>query len=556
MQTSGLILDLYDDFQGDVLSTIYSSTEEVPALVKEAHHLKEAELRALPDDVFALVAVADGGVKMRKFACTDPGNTALSVEYFLKTAHKLPLEAQKQAAQNLVTACGWYGIDPPSTLQKIALMGTVLKGVMALPAAQGAHAEAKENVQRIKQAPPGTIINPFQKHGQAGAPIPPMGSQQSAPLSTAAPMQPPGPGMAQMGMQSTAMPTAGTSTPPAMTAQPTPKMAEAALTYVMPAASEGSEKQLKRKAPIKTAAGCGGTEHKRARLKAAMMKKAEVGHLVVGHGGDKDMPPQTETDPSKGLERQVHEKVFRQGLDLRGKEPPVKQTEKKAQHVALGRYPMDNFHQIKTASIYFETWGGKMAPEHKREFCQLLVKRADAIGRSALVSYDARKYGSSTYAPTGEIKMAMDMRRSVLNDSEAHRILDGLFEKMATVSADIFCEALHQFDQDYGLHHHYGGHVPDPFWSTYGFQKKAMLGEKDDELQAVGTEVISRRQLTDSANPAISTNILGMLEEKFGDEFQREFQKDPIGIFESLPIEQKTFIARFINDNGVSPTAD
>jgi len=44
----------------------------------------------------------------------------LSVEYFLKTAHRLPVEAQKVAAQNLVAACGWYDIEAPEELQKIA----------------------------------------------------------------------------------------------------------------------------------------------------------------------------------------------------------------------------------------------------------------------------------------------------------------------------------------------------------------------------------------------------------------------------------------------------
>lgn len=337
-----------------------------------------------------------------------------------------------------------------------------------------------------------------------------------------------------------------------MTAQPTPKMAEAALTEVMPASSTNMS-PTKKKAPIKLAgSGCAG---KRAKLKAAMMKKAEIGHLIVNYGSETDEAPQTETDPSASAERQVHEKVFRQGLDLRGKKQETKQTEKEAQYVALGRYPMDSFEQIKAASAYFEEWSSKLLPEHRREFCQVLVKRADAIGRPGMVSYDARKYGSSTYAPAGEVKMAMDMRKGVLNDFEAHRVLDGLFAKMATVRADIFCEALNQFDQDYGLNHRYGGHVPDPFWSTYGFHKTAMTEEKEDELQSVGTETISKNKIVDSADPSHANNILVMLQKRFGIDFRNEWQKDPVGIFSSLPIEQKIFIARFINDNGVSPAA-
>jgi hypothetical protein len=126
---------------------------------------------------------------------------------------------------------------------------------------------------------------------------------------------------------------------------------------------------------------------------------------------------------------------------------------------------------------------------------------------------------------------------------------------MATISSELFCETLGQIDQMYGLHHHYGEHVPDPYWSTFGFQKSAMLGEKDDELQSVGTETISKNRIIESADPSSSTNILTMLQKRFGIDFRNEWQKDPVGIFSSLPMEQKVFIIRFINDNGVSPAA-
>jgi len=549
MQTSGLILDVYDDFQGDVLSTIYSSTGEVPDMVKSAHRLTDHELGALPDDVFALVAVTDGGHRMRKFACTDPGNTVMSVEYLLKTAHKLPEEAQGAAARNLVVACGWYGLQPPPGLLKMAgIASMLLPAAMAVPLAQGAAGEAKQNLQQVRQAPPGKIVNPFAKHAQGamGGAMPPAPGAGVSPMQP--PMQPPGP-MASMGMPSAPMPPAGAQAPPAMTAQPpTPvaKMAEASLPSVMPASSEGSARLLKRKAPIKTAA-CDVGE-KRARLKAAMMKKAEIGHLVAGHGSETGKGPDTGAGPA--VPREPHEKVFRQGLDLRGKEPPVKVTEKKAQHVALGRYPMDDIVQIKMAAAYFETWGHRMSPEDRRGYCSLLVKRADAIGRPGMVSYDARKYGSTGYAPPGEVKMAMDMRKSALNDLAAHRVLDALLEKMATVGSEVFCETLSQFDQQHGLQHHYDAHVPDPYWSTFGFDKTAMTQDKDDELSSVGTETISRSQLVASADPAHSMNILTMLNKRFGKEFRDEWQKSPISIFESLPLEQKVFIARFINDNG------
>jgi hypothetical protein len=62
----------------------------------------------------------DRDVKLRKFACIDPGNTLLSITYFEKNAHKLPREAQKTAAENLLKAASWYDIETTDTLKKTA----------------------------------------------------------------------------------------------------------------------------------------------------------------------------------------------------------------------------------------------------------------------------------------------------------------------------------------------------------------------------------------------------------------------------------------------------
>jgi hypothetical protein len=116
---SGLILDVYDDTPGEVLKGMFPTMESLPEIIKTAHHVTPEEREQLPDDVFALI-LHDGPVELRKYACVDKGNTCLNVEYFLKTAHKLPAEAQKVAAANLCTACDWYGIEVPEPLRVLA----------------------------------------------------------------------------------------------------------------------------------------------------------------------------------------------------------------------------------------------------------------------------------------------------------------------------------------------------------------------------------------------------------------------------------------------------
>ena len=125
---SGLILDVYDDSDGAILRDIFPEPTDLSELEKNAHALTPEEHNALPDDAYALVLV-NGDQVMKKFATIDSGNTALSVMYFLKTAHKLPEEAQKVAAQNLVAACGWYGLDAPELLKEAGKKKTAFLGV-------------------------------------------------------------------------------------------------------------------------------------------------------------------------------------------------------------------------------------------------------------------------------------------------------------------------------------------------------------------------------------------------------------------------------------------
>lgn len=155
---SGLVLDYYDDRDGDVLKSVFPTRDSVPEVIKQAHSLSYEERQKIPEDAFALVMVEDGQV-LRKFATADGGNTALSVEYFLRTGHKLPLEAQKTAAANLVDACHCYGLEPPDSLVKVAIGALgLLSGALTIP---GAVQEAKQNL-RATRGTEGAIMTPQQ----------------------------------------------------------------------------------------------------------------------------------------------------------------------------------------------------------------------------------------------------------------------------------------------------------------------------------------------------------------------------------------------------------
>jgi hypothetical protein len=160
---SGIILDVYDDLGGSVLKTIFPTADALPEFVKSAHAISFDERSALPDDAFALI-LEQGGIELKKFATIDAGNTALSVEYFLKTAHRLPVEAQKVAAQNLVAACGWYDIEAPEELQKVAFGVSTAINLASVPGSVG-EVRSNQQKQRAFQSQTGTIATPNQLAG-------------------------------------------------------------------------------------------------------------------------------------------------------------------------------------------------------------------------------------------------------------------------------------------------------------------------------------------------------------------------------------------------------
>lgn len=153
---SGLVLDRYDT-PAEWRRHLCVTRPGYDELDKVAHVFTDNELNRLPDETFAII-LQDGDTVMKKFSMADAGNTALSLVHFMENGHKLPVEAQKVAAVNLVRGCGWYDIQPPEELQKIALGVGTLIGATMVP---GAVRESKNNLSAA-QGTGGAIMTPKQ----------------------------------------------------------------------------------------------------------------------------------------------------------------------------------------------------------------------------------------------------------------------------------------------------------------------------------------------------------------------------------------------------------
>ena len=477
METGGLVLDVFDDFNGATLREIWPSLEDVPPQVKEAHALNSDELSKLPDDVFALVLV-DGGQKMRKYACIDRGNTELSIQYFLKHAFKLPVEAQRKAAEGLKTACAWYNIEPPEGLEKIAL--GLMTALTAIPVMKGTHQAIKENLGATKalEGAGAGVVTPNMRREALGQ-----------------------------------------------------KTAEASGTTLMPS-QPPSDKKVH--TPL-----------------AVIAKTSSVGHLVA-HGG-KDVDPD---DNIAVLKKEQPEKHPQAGhlsptVDVTNFTPPHSISEKKASRYALpslNKYPLDSYKHVKLASAYFDENVRVMSPAMRHEFAVNLVKRASEV--DVAVSEDARKYGSEEFAPDYELKAAFDARRLELQgNDDALDLLAGVErvtrEKLwkegsapMPLTPEAAVQILEEFDKVAGLNHYYDRGIPDPFYSVFGFEKTA----NEAWSEVIGNDMVTKEDLDRLAR-------IGAFSVKttFGEDVQKEFLKDPVGIFSSMPLEQKKMLMRMAN---------
>lgn len=444
METAGLELDLYDNPRD--LRAIFPSVDVIPDSVKIAHRLSSDELAALPDDVFALVLL-DDGPRLRKFACVDEGNTLLNVGYFFLHGHKLPEEAQKTAAANLQVACGWYGIEVPEDLEKIALgLGTVVNAAMLPSIVKGTGGQMRDNLHATRAAG-GTVLPPHQQHA-LGAML------KSAEVSgtTLAPNQDPG---------------------------------------------------------------------------------------ILSSAGARGKPGSSNTSVAKSAAMNPY-------VDVRGKAPLKKEAAAGHQYTAYqGSYPLDSYVQVKAATQYFDDNLRRMPPEMRHEFASNMVKRASALGIE--VSDVAAAYGSSTFAPVEQIKVAMDTRRPHLTEKQA-ALLDTLFERRAEIGPDSFCDALVEFDKLAQIDWRYDHSVMDPYASTYGLQKTA-ADEGDSWID--GNDYITKKQIENYAVTGFHT-----LKHDYGSDMAKEFKKDPWGIFSSLPVDQKRRLARAAGDNSETGMKD
>lgn len=202
------------------------------------------------------------------------------------------------------------------------------------------------------------------------------------------------------------------------------------------------------------------------------------------------------------------------------------------------RYPIDSYSDVKTASAYFEEHWSKMELEDRREYAVNLSARLDELGMPS--SGTVEKYAGHDYGPHIDSELASRISNFAgTGHEEGYQVL---LEKRASTPPHVMLDALYEFDQVSGAAQKYDTPLGfrDPFAAVFG----KIAEEKKVWSWSEGNEYVNDTMLTD-----LALNRYQSLDRAFGEDVRKSFQKDPIGVFTSMPDPQKVVIARLAADD-------
>lgn len=278
------------------------------------------------------------------------------------------------------------------------------------------------------------------------------------------------------------------------------------------------------------------------------VKRSElVGSEIMPKSGPEKQAAGDEGNPDQSTQNPGREEPTKLGsanyVDVTGKSAPVRMVEWKVERWGLEKngsvkFPLDGYGQVKEAVAWFDNYHQSLHPADRHEFATKLAARANEL--DIKVSDLIKKYGSTEYAPNGEINVAIATRmQHWAEDSPERDMLQGLMSKQASVRPEVFCEALRQFDELTGLSREWDETIYDPWYSTYGFNKQA-----EEWVFSHAGERITSEQLRNFAKSERYCKI----KHTFGDELADGLKKDPEKIFDSLPLDSKRIIMRMAAD--------
>lgn len=201
------------------------------------------------------------------------------------------------------------------------------------------------------------------------------------------------------------------------------------------------------------------------------------------------------------------------------------------------QYPIDNAELVKQADAYFAEYRNMLQPEERRIFASNLEKRAAELG--VKIGSAVLEYAGDDYGPFVQAELLARQRVCAGTGHEA--VYEVLQEKLAEVSPAVLASMLAEADHSVGLDASYGRTgvgVRDPYAAVFG-----KFASEEAWSWSEGNEYTTTDRLERLAKSGTKLN------ETFGEGFEVEFRKDPVGVFKSLPHPQKVLLSRLAGDN-------
>lgn len=529
MRIAGIVLDINDDTKGLVLRKKLAATgSKLPEKLASARLLSPEELQELPDRVFALVATHDGDV-LRKYSMHDHAHLVTSLIYFGECGHLLPVDAQQKVAMNLINGCAWYDMDPPEFVVKRAMIGGALAGLSAGMGVMDLAGKARQASAQHSQT-----MNAF-RQAQALGTKTASGREVELTLDQ------------DNAMQRGEMPESG------FIFGLLDQFSDHDKTH-----KKLDEQLTKRDQPEPELGGYPGRSAAGAAKPVDVVKKSDLnGTEIMPMGALRSGAPNRAAAgnklslPSKTSAAKLAEKYVPVGWwhcgDLTDARAPVVTKVASHTHFALPHlrlYPIDTAENIKQASVYFDEHFRQIPLAERRMFAQSVYSRAGELG--VKVAGELLAYAGDTYGPY--IESELHARASRFEGTGHEAVYELLLEKKAEIDPMVMASMLFDADRQTGAGNAYGRvgvGFRDPYAAVYGMPKLSKAEPKAEDTYSwnAGNDYVSGIQLVSLSKRGLK------LDEMFGEGFADSFQKDPIGIFKSMPDPQKVVLSRLAADN-------
>lgn len=225
-------------------------------------------------------------------------------------------------------------------------------------------------------------------------------------------------------------------------------------------------------------------------------------------------------------------------------------TEKEGRKYRL--FPINTVDNIKRAEAYFDSNYKLFSPEQRNIFAKAIQAKATELNHK-IASANLSKYASCRWSPT--IELSLDARIQRLRESHVKFASDGhyvdggkavfqaaqgyndLKEKIGKCDIHKFASALYTLDKITGLTDCYDKTLSDAFVSTYDGHPDSFT-EKTARVSQLFT-MFGGKKITEDMLRSLDIGDLGGMIDYSTFE---ELKKDPINVFESLPIPYKFVI--------------